>query len=207
MSVAKSMIESGMYENILIIGVEKFSSFLDWSDRNISVLFADGAGAAVIGRSNGSSEILSTTMNSDGSKAESLYMPGGGSVNHVSEDMIKNKYQYMRMDGKEVYKSAVKRMPEALNSSMKKANVSPDELDFIIFHQANIRIINSIAKRYNWNKEQIIVNINKYGNTSAGTIPIALAEAMESGKIKKGDLVGFSAFGAGFTWAGAVVKI
>jgi len=203
---AAAFIESGMYKKILLVCPEKFSSFLDWTDRNTCVLMADGAGAVIVGAVE-EGGILSTYMGSDGSKVEWLYQPGGGCVYPFNEETIKGRKQYMHMNGKEIFKSAVEMMPLAIEKAMEKAGLTAENIDFVIFHQANIRIIDSIAKRFGWPEEKNIVNIQKYGNTSAATIPIALSEAMENGKIKKGHTVGFSAFGGGLTWAGAVVKL
>jgi len=206
LKLANSLIKSGDYNNILLVAAEKLSAVTDWTDRNTCVLLGDGAGAVVIGKTEDSG-ILSTVLHSDGSKLELLYQPGGGCVNPATEETVKNRLHYLKMNGVEVFKLAVEKMPEVLEKAMQIANVTPEQVDFVIFHQANIRIINSIAKRFNWPDEKNIVNIQKYGNTSAATIPIALAEAIEQGRIKKGNIVALSAFGAGLTWAGAVVKI
>ena len=206
LALAKSLVESGAYNNILLIGVEKFSAFMNPEDRNISVLFADGAGACLVGNSK-ESEIVSVSLGSDGSKAGLLCVPGGGSVYPTNQQTIIEKLQFMKMDGKEVFKNAVLRMPQALDEALQKASLTAEQLDFFIAHQANIRIIDYIAKKYNWPPEKVIINIQKYGNTSAATIPLALAEAIEEGKIHKGSLVGMTAFGAGLTWGGAIVKI
>jgi|MGYP000619201654 3-oxoacyl-[acyl-carrier-protein] synthase-3 len=206
LKLANSLIKSGDYNNILLVAAEKLSAVTDWTDRNTCVLLGDGAGAVVIGKTEDSG-ILSTVLHSDGSKLELLYQPGGGCVNPATEETVKNRLHYLKMNGVEVFKLAVEKMPEVLEKAMQIANVTPEQVDFVIFHQANIRIINSIAKRFNWPDEKNIVNIQKYGNTSAATIPIAFAEAIEQGRIKKGNIVALSAFGAGLTWAGAVVKI
>ncbi len=203
---AKAFVEAGIYKKVLLICPEKFSAFLDWTDRNTCVLMADGAGAAVISEAENEG-IMSVFLGADGSHPEWLYQPGGGSVAPFNEDALKEGKQYMHMNGKEIYKNAVEKMPMALEKAMEAANVSSEDIDFVIFHQANIRIIQSIAKKFNWPDEKNIINIQKYGNTSAATIPIALDEAIRSGKIKKGSTVAFSAFGGGLTWAGAVVKI
>lgn len=172
----------------------------------LCVLLGDGAGAVIIGRTE-NGEILSTVIHSDGSKFELLYQPGGGCVNPASEETVKNKMHYLKMNGAEIFKLAVEKMPEVLEKALNNANIKPEQVDFVIFHQANIRIINNIAKRFNWPEEKNIVNIQKYGNTSAATIPIALSEAIEQGRIKRGNIIALSAFGAGLTWAGAVIKL
>jgi len=206
LTVARAMVESGLYKKVLLIAAEKFSTYLDWTDRNTCVLMGDGAGAMIIGPSETSS-IMSTYINSDGSHPEFLSQPGGGSVMPLSQEVLDKKLNFMHMNGKEIYVNAVERMPEALDKAMKLANVTANQVDFMIFHQANIRIIQYIAKKFNVPEEKNIINIQRYGNTSAATIPIAFAEAMESGRIKKGNIVAFSAFGGGLTWGGAVVKV
>ncbi len=206
LDIAKAMIEAGRYGNILLVAAEKLSSITDWKDRNTCVLLGDGAGAAVIGRVN-QGGILSTVIHADGSKREMLFQPAGGSAMPAAEETVKNRMHYLKMDGTEVYKQAVEKMPRALEEALEGAHVTAKEVDFVIFHQANIRIIKSIAKKFGWPDGKNIINIHKYGNTSAATIPIALAEAIEQGRIQKGNIVAMSAFGAGLTWAGAVIKI
>ncbi len=205
LTVARSMVESGLYKRVLLIAAEKFSTYLDWTDRNTCVLMGDGAGAMVIGPSE-TSQIMSTYLNSDGSHPEYLCQPGGGSVMPLSQKVLDEKQNFMHMNGKEIYVNAVEKMPEALDKAMALAGVTADQVDFMIFHQANIRIIQYIAKKFNVPDEKNIINIQRYGNTSAATIPIAFAEAYEAGKIKRGHTVAFSAFGGGLTWGGAVVK-
>jgi 3-oxoacyl-[acyl-carrier-protein] synthase-3 len=208
LTLSRGLVESGVYKNVLLIGAEEFSKVVDWTDRNTSVLFGDGAGAVVISRAREEGQgILSTFLASDGSKIHHLLQPGGGVINPFSQEALDKKLQYTYMDGKEVFKHAVVKMPIALESAMQSAGVTAEQLDFFIFHQANRRIIDFIAEKFNIPQEKLIVNIDRYANTSAATIPIALAEAIEQGKIKKGQLLGFSALGAGFTWAGAVVRL
>ncbi len=206
LTTARAMVESGLYKKVLLIAAEKFSTYLDWTDRNTCVLMGDGAGAMVIGPSE-TSCIMSTYLNSDGSHPEFLSQPGGGSVMPLSQEVLDKKLNYMHMNGKEIYVNAVERMPEALDKAMQLAGVTADKVDFLIFHQANIRIIQYIAKKFNVPEEKNIINIQRYGNTSAATIPIAYTEAIASGRIKKGNIVAFSAFGGGLTWGGAVVRV
>jgi 3-oxoacyl-[acyl-carrier-protein] synthase-3 len=206
LTVARSMVESGLYKKVLLIAAEKFSTYLDWTDRNTCVLMGDGAGAMIIGESP-TSEIMSTYISADGSNPEYLYQPGGGSVHPLSQEVLDKKLNFMHMNGKEIYVNAVEKMPLALDKAMKLAGVTPEQVDFTIFHQANIRIIQYIAKKFNIPEEKNIINIQRFGNTSAATIPIAFAEAWEAGRIKKGNIVAFSAFGGGLTWGGAVVKV
>ncbi len=206
LEIAQSFVRSGMYGKVLVICPEVFSKFIDWEDRNTCVLMGDGAGAAVVGEA-GDSEIMATYLGADGSRPEFLYQPGGGAVNPFNKETEEKKLQYMKMNGKEIYKLAIEKMPLALEKVMGKAGITPEGVDFVIFHQANIRIIQSIAKKFGWPDEKNIINIQKYGNTSAATIPIALSEAVSSGRIKKNSIVALSAFGGGLTWGGALVKI
>jgi 3-oxoacyl-[acyl-carrier-protein] synthase III len=206
LTTARSFVESGLYKKVLLIAAEKFSTYLDWTDRNTCVLMGDGAGAMIIGKSK-TSEIMSTCINADGSKPEYLYQPGGGSVHPLSQEVLDKKLNFMHMNGKGIYANAIERMPQALERAMHLAGVTAEQVDFVIFHQANIRIIKYIAKKFKMPEEKNIINIQKYGNTSAATIPIAYAEAVETGRIKKGNIVAFSAFGGGLTWGGAVVRV
>ncbi len=208
LTIAKAMVESGIYKKILVIAAEEFSKIVDWQDRTTCVLFGDGAGAVVVGEAQNEKDgILSTYLSSDGSKAELLLQPGGGVAYPLCQETLDKKLQYIKMDGKEVYKSAVIKMQEGLEIAMKSAGVTAQDIDYFIFHQANKRIIDSIAQKFDVPLEKNIINIDKYANTSAATIPIALAEAMQQGKIKKGMLLGLSALGAGFTWGAAVVRL
>jgi 3-oxoacyl-[acyl-carrier-protein] synthase-3 len=206
LGIAKDMVEAGTYKKVLIIAAEKLSTIIDMQDRGTCVLMGDGAGAAVVGESE-NSNIMSVVLHADGSKSKILYQPAGGSAMPASVETVNNRLHYIKMDGKEVYKHAIEKMPAVLAEAMEKAGVNSGQVDFVIFHQANIRIIKSIAEKFGWPDEKNIVNIQKYGNTSAATIPIALAEAIESGRIKKGNIVAFSAFGGGLTWGGAVIKV
>ncbi len=208
LTVARSFVEAGLYKKVLLIGAEEFTKIVDWTDRNTCVLFGDGAGAVVVGEAENEGQgIISTWLASDGSKALSLLQPGGGVVHPINAETIEKRLQYTKMDGKDVFKNAVIKMPEALENAMRIAGVTADEVDYFIFHQANKRIIDAIAERFGQPESKMIVNIQKYANTSAATIPIALSEAIMEGRIKKGNLLGFSALGAGFTWGGAVVRL
>ncbi|MCX8092761.1 MAG: ketoacyl-ACP synthase III [Candidatus Goldbacteria bacterium] len=208
LSLARALIISGLYKKILIIAADEFTKVIDWQDRTTCVLFGDGAGAVILGEADDDeSGILSTYLGSDGSKVELLLQAGGGVVYPLSQETLEKKLHFVRMDGKEVYKSAVFKMQEGLEIAMKSAGVTAKDIDYFIFHQANKRIIDSIAEKFNVPMEKTIVNIDKYANTSAATIPIALAEAIQQGKIKKGMLLGLSAMGAGFTWGAAVLRL
>ncbi len=206
LALCKGLIESGMYKTILLVNAEKFSVFADYTDRNTCVLMGDGAGAVVVGDSENCG-ILSVYLGSDGSKANMLFQPGGGAVNPATAETVEKRMHFLRMDGKEVYRHAVGRMQESIEKAIEQEHITAGEIDYFIFHQANIRIIKAIGKNMKIPLEKNIINIDKYGNTSAATIPIAFAEALLQGTIKKHSIVAFSALGAGFTWGSAIVKI
>ncbi|MFH1577560.1 MAG: beta-ketoacyl-ACP synthase III [Candidatus Omnitrophota bacterium] len=203
--IAQQFIACGTYRNALIIGAETLSSVTDWQDRNTCVLFGDGAGAAVLApvKSGG---ILSTCLGSDGSSRNLLMMPGGGSRNPATHQSIDNRLHYVKMRGNELFKLAVNIMTEAGREALKLAGLDCNDLDWVIPHQANIRILMSMAKKLNLPREKIYLNIAKYGNMSSASAAIALCEAVKSGCIKKGDIVLIDAFGAGLVWGACVIK-
>ncbi|ACL69782.1 beta-ketoacyl-ACP synthase III [Halothermothrix orenii] len=205
MSVASQFIETGMYDNILIIGAETLSKITDWEDRSTCVLFGDGAGAAVL-QPTENGGILATELGADGTGGKSLFMPAGGSLNPADKTTVEEKMHYIKMEGNQVFKFAVKKMGQASLDVIKKAGLNPDDVDLFVPHQANIRIIDAAAKRLNLTKDRVFVNLPKYGNTSAASVPIALAEAKEEGLINNGDIIVLVAFGAGLTWASAIIK-
>lgn len=205
-SIAVQFIESGVYKKILVIGAEALSRFVDWQDRNTCVIFGDGAGAAVYGQVDDGYGMLSFELGSDGSGGNSLDIPGGGSLHPASLDTIKNRLHYLHMNGKEVFRFSVKIMGETVLNSLKKAGMQIEDIDWLVPHQANIRIIQTGAKRLHLSMDKVIVNIGKYGNTSAASIPIALAEAAHNKTFKRGDILAFSGFGAGLTWASCIMK-
>jgi 3-oxoacyl-[acyl-carrier-protein] synthase III len=202
---AKHFINSGMYKNALVIGVEVLSSVTDYTDRNTCVLFGDGAGAAVL-EPVSSGGILSHYLGADGDLANLLYLPGGGSKNPTSADTIKNKLHFIKMSGSEVFKSAVRLMADAATHAVCDANLGCKDISLLIPHQANIRIINSVRQRIGLPEEKVYLNVEKYGNVSAASTIIALCEAVNEKRIKKGDIVVLVAFGAGFTWGSIVIK-
>ncbi|MFW5872612.1 MAG: beta-ketoacyl-ACP synthase III [bacterium] len=204
-SVAHQFISTGMYDNILVIGAETLSKIMDWNDRNTCVLFGDGAGAAVLQPTN-KGGFLSFDLGSDGSGGSSLYLPGGGSLNPTSEETLKNRLHYIKMEGNQVFKFAVKRMGQASLDVIKKANYKPEDVDLFIPHQANTRIIDAAARRLNLDEDEVYVNLPEYGNTSGASVPIALYEAREKGLIKQGDTIVLVAFGAGLTWASTIIE-
>lgn len=204
-SIAYSFVSSGIFKNILLIGAEKMSSILDWEDRSTCVLFGDGAGAAVIGKTN-TRGVMSILLGSDGSGVDKLIVPAGGSIVPITEENIKEKGQFMKMSGSDIFKFAVRKLPEIAEEAVKDSGLEYSDIDFMIPHQANIRIIEAANKKLNLNKDKIIVNLNKYGNMSAASIPVALDEGIRTSKIKKGDKLLLIGFGGGLTWGATVIE-
>lgn len=202
---AEQFIKGGLYENILVVGADLISTYIDWTDRSTCVLFGDGAGAAVIGPVN-SGGILASVLGSAGEHAELLKICAGGSKTPASHETVQQKGHYLQMMGAEVFKLAVRGMSDAIIESLKKANVSMSDVSILIPHQANQRIIDAIAERLDFPKEKVFVNLQKYGNTSAASCAIALCEALEAGKIKKGDKLIIATFGSGLVWGAMVVE-
>jgi 3-oxoacyl-[acyl-carrier-protein] synthase III len=207
LSLADAHIASGQAETVLLICTEKMSSIVDWTDRATCVLFGDGAGAAVIRPAEDDGRgILSGYMKSDGTLAELLWRPGGGAKIPLDIAVLDERSHYVKMAGPEVFKSAVRAMCEAAESALQRAGVSGDDIDLLVPHQANIRIIDATAKYAKIPPEKVFVNVDRYGNMSSASIPVALDEALEQGRIGEGSLVLMVAFGAGFTWAANVVR-
>lgn len=206
-SIASSMLQSGNYRNALIVGAEKTSSILDFEDRTTCVLFGDGAGAAVLTTSDQSGVgILSSNEGSDGDNPSFLHQPGGGSAIPASIESIEARQHFLKMNGKEIFKQAVKVMGQASTDILERCGYSAEELSLVIPHQANLRIIDSMAKRLKIPMEKFHNNLDRVGNTSGASIGIALDEAIREGRIKSGDLVLFVAFGAGLTWGASLFK-
>jgi len=206
LSVASSMVSSGVAKHILVIGAEVLSRIVDWTDRNTCVLFGDGAGAAVISNDGGGCKVIDTVIHSDGASTGLLYMPGGGSKHPPSEVTIREGMHFLKMTGKGLYKEATTSMADAVIEVLKKNNLTVHDMDLLIPHQANLRIILSTAKRLDISPEKAYVNIKKYGNTSAATIPIAMTEAFEEGRIRKNTYVVLTAFGSGMTWGSTLLR-
>lgn len=204
-SVAANFIESGMYEHVMVIGTEVLSKIMNWEDRGTCVLFGDGAGAAVLSAAD-EGGILATDLGSDGSGADTLYQPAGGSRNPASHETIDSAGHFLYMEGTPVFKFAVKTMGQASLKVLKKAGVKKEDVNLLVPHQANTRIIGAAAKRLKLTDDQVYVNLPEYGNTSAASVPIALTEAKEKGLLNNGDKVVLVAFGAGLTWASAVLE-
>lgn len=203
--MADAMIKTGMYKHILVVGSEMISSFVNWDDRNTCILFGDGCGVAILGRAaeNEDSQIYSTVLSSDSSKKDHLALWAGGSNMKLTHELLDSKEQWMVMNGQEIFKAAVKTMAAHAEKVVKDAGMTIEDVDWFIPHQANLRIIEAVGQRFNFPPEKVVINVDKYANTSSATVPVALDESIRAGKIKRGDNVLLAAFGAGLT-AGAV---
>jgi len=206
LSVADQYLKSGKYQYALVIGAEVISRILDWTDRSTCVIFGDGAGAAVLKRTEEKRGILSSHLHSDGQFWDLICMPGGGSRLPISEMVLSDRLNFLKMKGSETYKIAVRNLEEVAWEALNHHQISIEKLSFMIPHQANIRIIRALAERLKLPEEKVMINIDRCGNTSAASIPLALDEAVRAGKIKKGDYLLLIAFGAGLTWGASVVE-
>jgi 3-oxoacyl-[acyl-carrier-protein] synthase-3 len=208
LAVAQKFMQDGSYCRALVVGGEILSNRLDYKDRSTCVLFGDGAGAVVLGHSNGKDdgEILAMDIESDGDLWRLIHVPGGGSRIPASHEMLNEGLQYLKMNGNEVFKHAVRTLVDSACKIMAQQGITSDEIDWFIPHQANIRIMEVVAERLGIPSEKVIVTVHKYGNTSAASIPIAFDEAVRSGQIRKGDLVLINSFGAGLTWGAALFR-
>ncbi|MBL8166271.1 MAG: ketoacyl-ACP synthase III [Anaerolineae bacterium] len=204
---ANQFIETGAYNNVLVIGVELISYALDYTDRSTCILFGDAAAAVVLQPTTNGAGVISFELGSDGGQAHHLWVPGGGTVKPVSQDVVDNREHYIRMNGQEVFKFAVRKLSACLSNITQAAGTTVGDLDVIIPHQANLRIIETAARTLDVPMDHFFVNLHKYGNTSAASIPLALVEAIQEGRLKSGDMTGMVAFGSGLSWAGAVVKM
>lgn len=205
-ATASQFIKTGLYKYVLVIGAEALSRLMDFTDRNTCVLFGDGAGAVVLGEVPEGYGILGVHLGADGGGGPLLSLPAGGTRIPATEESVKNRLHYIHMEGNEVFKFAVKIMGEAAFKALEQAGMQPADVDWLIPHQANIRIIQSAAKRLKMPMEKVIVNVDRYGNTSSASIPIALEEAIHDGRIKSGQTVVMVGFGAGLTWAATVIR-
>jgi 3-oxoacyl-[acyl-carrier-protein] synthase-3 len=207
LEVGTAMLRTGAYRNALVIGAEKMSSVLDWQDRTTCVLFGDGAGAAVLAPSaERDTGVLGSILRADGSNVQLLHMPGGGSTCPATHASIEEHKHFLKMNGKEVFKIAVREMEQAIRDLLEKHKVTATQVGLVVPHQANIRIIEALAQRLELPAERFVVNIERYGNTSAASIPLALAEAHAAGRLKPGEFVVLVAFGAGLTWGATLLK-
>lgn len=205
--IGSRFLESGSFNNILVIGAEILTSIVDWKDRNTCVLFGDGAGACVLKKSEGGSGILSHFMQSDGGLSDLLVCNGYGVKNPPESTCRNPSLNYIHMQGREVFKHAVRHMGDAAERVIANAGLTSGDVSLLIPHQANIRIIEAIAKRMKMSMERVYVNVDRYGNTSSASIPIALHEALQEGRLKKGDVCVLVAFGGGFTWGAVALRI
>jgi 3-oxoacyl-[acyl-carrier-protein] synthase III len=206
LEIGQQFIMSRTYDTVLVIGAEKLSSIIDWSDRNTCVLFGDGAGAAILQNRPNSHGLLTACMGSDGTKSDLLLMPGGGSRCPATAESVASRMHYLRMDGKETFKNAVNAMLTAAQEALRRCELNIASIKCIIPHQANRRIIDAVGDRLGARPEQLFVNLDKCGNTSAASVAIALDEAVQSGRIQQGDLLLLIVFGAGLTWGAAVIE-
>ena len=205
LSIADAYVKTGM-RYVLVIGAEVMSAITDWTDRNTCVLFGDGAGAVVLGPGSPDTGVLSTHLHANGRLSEMIHVPGGGSKEPASKDVLDNKQCFIKMKGNETFKIAVKSMEEAVLEAVKANGVAVEEIDIFIPHQANMRILKAVSQRLGLGQEKLMINLDKFGNTSAASIPLALDEAVRNKRIEKGQLVLLAAFGAGLTWASALMR-
>jgi 3-oxoacyl-[acyl-carrier-protein] synthase III len=206
LEIGQQFITSGTYDTVLVVGAEKLSTIVDWQDRSTCVLFGDGAGAVIL-RSRGEEHgILTTCMGADGSRADILLMPAGGAKYPASKESVSAGMHYLKMSGKEVFKNAVTAMQTAAEEALQKCNLTINDITCVIPHQANIRILEAIADRLGAPMEKVYVNLHRYGNVSAASVPIALDEAAREGRFHRGDLILLIVFGSGLTWASCVIQ-
>lgn len=206
LDIASHFVASHTYNTVLVIGAEKMSSVVDWTDRNTCVLFGDGAGAAVVQNRPNAHGILTTCLGSDGAKASLLELPAGGSACPATADSVARRLHFLRMDGKETFKNAVNAMVAAGQEALGRCGITIADVKCIIPHQANQRILSAVAERLGAREDQVFVNVDRYGNTSAASVAIALDEAVSTGRIGRGDLVLLVVFGAGLTWGAALIE-
>jgi 3-oxoacyl-[acyl-carrier-protein] synthase-3 len=206
LEIGQQFIMSRTYDTVLVIGAEKLSAIVDWTDRNTCVLFGDGAGAAILQSRENSHGLLTAVLGADGGKADLLSMPAGGSRCPASAATVAGKLHFLRMDGKETFKKAVQAMCSAAEEALRRCEIDITKIKCVIPHQANRRIIDAVSQRLGAKPEQIFINLDRYGNTSAASVAIALDEAVSTGVVQRGDLILLVVFGAGLTWAAAVIE-
>ncbi len=208
LSISDQMIKTGAYKNILVIGAEVLSRFVDYSDRGTCILFGDGAGAAIVSRApeGSTSEILGHKLSADGSLGDLLYLPAGGSAMPASIETVQEKLHYVKMNGREIFKSAVRTMSQCSKDVLEATKTDPKDIDWLVPHQANTRIIEAVAKHFDISMDKVIIDIENMGNTSAATIPCAMTTAIGLKQIKRGDLVMLTAFGGGLTSGSVLLR-
>ena len=204
--IANGLIRSGIHTKVLLVGAEVLSKVTDWQDRTTCILFGDGAGAAILEATKEKRGVCSTHIGSDGSLGDLIRLPGAGSRNPCSKETILKRLNYIKMKGNETFKVAVRTLEELVTRTLADNSLEPSQLSLLIPHQANIRIIQATAKRLGMPMEKVFVNIDKYGNTSAASVPIALDEAVQTGRIQDGDYILIEAFGGGLTWASSLIR-
>ncbi|MDT3777569.1 ketoacyl-ACP synthase III [Nitrospira sp. MA-1] len=205
LAIADAYVKSGM-RHVLVIGSEVMSAITDWTDRNTCVLFGDGAGAVVVGQGTEGSGILSTHLHANGGLSDMIQVPGGGSREPASKEVLEEKRCFIKMKGNETFKIAVKSMEEATKEALEANKLEIGDIDLFIPHQANMRILNAVGQRLGLAREKLMINLDRFGNTSAASIPLALDQAVQEGRIHKGSVVLLAAFGAGLTWASTVIR-
>lgn len=208
LSIADNFIKAGAAKNVLVIGVELLSRLLNWEDRNTCVLFGDAAGAMILRAETGEGEqgVVSARLDTDGALTDILKIPGGGSIHPVSEEMVQQKLGFVAMNGREVFKTAVRSLAETMQITLRESGYTSDELDWVVPHQANIRIVDTVLDRLGVPKSKAVLNIHEYGNTSSASVPVTLDEGVRSGKIQPGQLIGMMAIGSGMSWGSALVR-
>lgn len=203
---AAQFIGTGLYENVLVVGTEKLSAITNWEDRSTCVLFGDGSGAAVMGPVPAGEGVLSALLGSDGSMGEFLCLPAGGTKEPITPEVLEQKRDKIYMNGSEVFKVAVRHMGDAIVQALDAIDAKPEDVDLLIPHQANRRIVDAVNRKLGLPEDKVVVNMDRYGNTSAASVPIALSEALADGRLKKGDLLVMTSFGAGMTWGSVAVR-
>jgi 3-oxoacyl-[acyl-carrier-protein] synthase-3 len=206
LAAAASFVAGGMYRQVLLVGVDLLSRYLDWTDRNTCVLFGDGAGAVLLSASEGPGGLLGVELYSDGSGEQGIIIPGGGTAHPATEATVRDRLHFMRMAGKEVYRYATRQLAETTQAAVQASGLRMDDVDLFLYHQANLRILETVRDLLGIPAEKVFVNLDRYGNTSAASVPMALAEAVAGGRVQVGDRLLMGAFGAGYTAGAAVLE-
>jgi 3-oxoacyl-[acyl-carrier-protein] synthase-3 len=206
LAAGASFVTSGMYRQVLVVGVDLLSRYLDWTDRNTCVLFGDGAGAVLLSASEGPGGLLGVQLYSDGTGEQGIIIPGGGTAHPATEETVRDRLHFMRMAGKEVYRYATRQLAETTQAAVREAGLRMTDVDLFLYHQANLRILETVRDLLGIPSEKVFVNLDRYGNTSAASVPMALAEAVATGRVHVGDRLLMGAFGAGYTAGAAVVE-
>jgi 3-oxoacyl-[acyl-carrier-protein] synthase-3 len=206
LAAGASFVTGGLYRQVLVVGVDLLSRYLDWTDRNTCVLFGDGAGAVLLSASDGPGGLLGVELYSDGSGEQGIIIPGGGTAHPATAETVRDGLHFMRMAGKEVYRYATRQLAETTRAAVQAAGLRMTDIDLFLYHQANLRILETVRDLLGISSDKVYVNLDRYGNTSAASVPMALAEAVASGRVQVGDRLLMGAFGAGYTAGAAVVE-